>query len=307
VASAIVQRPERAEGGADLRDAEGLSRVEGWWTRQESLAQIVYWAIHAACALVFVVGVGRADLVLLAVTFYARMFAITGGYHRYFAHKSYKTSRAFQFVLAFLGCSATQKGPLWWAGNHRNHHKHADQPDDIHSPKHGLWHAHQGWIFAGRWDATPLEQIDDYARYPELVWLNRNHHVPPLALAVLCAGIGGFSGLVWGFVVSTVLLWHATYTINSLAHTWGTRRYETRDTSRNNLWLALLTLGEGWHNNHHHFCASTRQGFRWWEVDVTYYLLRALQAVGVVWEIREPPTHVLRPRAQDAAPLREAA
>ncbi len=235
---------------------------------------------------------------LLAATFYARMFAITGGYHRYFAHKTFKTSRAFQFVLAALACSSTQKGPLWWAGNHRLHHKYADQPEDLHSPAHGFFHAHQGWIFERRFDATPLDRIADFARYPELVWMNRNHHVPALALAVLCALLGGFSGFVWGYVVSTVLLWHSTYTINSLAHTWGTRRYDTDDTSRNNPWLALLTLGEGWHNNHHHFCAAARQGFRWWEIDITYYVLRGLQAVGVVWEIREPPAHVIAPSTE---------
>jgi stearoyl-CoA desaturase (delta-9 desaturase) len=304
VSSGAEAREGANDVAASVRDASGLSKAEGWWTRQESIAQVVYWTIHAACALVFFVGVSTADLVLLAATFYARMFAITGGYHRYFAHKTYKTSRPFQFALALLGCSSIQKGPLWWAGNHRNHHKHADKPDDIHSPNHGFWHAHQGWIFEGRWDGTPLEQIDDFARYPELMWLNRNHHVPPIALAVICAMIGGFSGLVWGFMVSTVLLWHATYTINSLAHTWGSRRYDTSDTSRNNLWLALLTLGEGWHNNHHHFCAAARQGFRWWEIDITYYVLRGMQAVGLIWDIREPPAHVLRPRPATSPPLR---
>jgi stearoyl-CoA desaturase (delta-9 desaturase) len=306
LASAFEQRDRAAiaDGGPA---AVSLTAAEGWWTRRDRVTESVYWGIHASCLLVFWVGASTTDLVLLAVTFYARMFGITGAYHRYFAHKTYKTSRAFQFALAVLACSATQKGPLWWAGNHRTHHKNADQPDDIHSPKHGLYHAHAGWIFEGRWDATPLDRIADFARYPELVWLNRNHHVPPLALAVLCTAVGGFSGLVWGYVVSTVLLWHATYTINSLAHTWGTRRYATSDTSRNNPWLALLTMGEGWHNNHHHFCASARQGFRWWEIDLTYYLLRSLQSVGLIWEVREPPAHVIAAeRAGDAQPRKAA-
>jgi len=284
--------------------SESFSAAEGWWARRDRATEWVYWAIHASCLLVLWVGVSTADLVLLAATFYARMFAITGGYHRYFSHKTYKTSRAFQFALAALACSATQKGPLWWAGNHRLHHKHADGPEDLHSPSHGLYHAHVGWVFERRFDATPLDRIADFARYPELVWLNRNHHVPGIALALLCALIGGFSGVVWGFLVSTVVLWHSTYTINSLAHTWGTRRYDTDDTSRNNPWLALLTLGEGWHNNHHHFCSATRQGFRWWEIDITYYALRALQAVGLVWEIREPPAHVIRP--SEAEPRKAA-
>jgi stearoyl-CoA desaturase (delta-9 desaturase) len=299
-----IQPPSAAPSSPSDPEA-GFSRADGWWTQQASAAHLVYWGLHAACLLAFVVGVTRGDLLLCAATFVTRMFGITGGYHRYFAHKTYKTSRAFQFVLAFLACSATQKGPLWWAGHHRGHHKYADRDGDVHSPREGLFYSHQGWIFDRRWDATPLERIPEFAAYPELVWLNRYYQVPPVLLAVLCFAIGGFSGLFWGFLVSTVLLWHATYTINSLCHIWGTRRYATPDTSRNNVLLALLTLGEGWHNNHHHYCASTRQGFRWWEIDVTYYLLRGLQAVGLVWDIREPPAHILAPhRAEN---LRKAA
>jgi stearoyl-CoA desaturase (delta-9 desaturase) len=194
---------------------------------------------------------------------------------------------------------------LWWAGHHRIHHKYADQPGrDVHSPKDGFWYSHQGWIFHGRWDGSSLDQIPDFARYPELVWLNRWHVVPPIALAAACFAIGGWSGLLWGFGISTVLLWHATYSINSLAHRWGTRRYDTPDTSRNNLLLGLLTLGEGWHNNHHHYCVSARQGFFWWEIDVSYYLLRALAAVGLIWDVREPPAHVVQRTAQTQARLK---
>jgi len=266
---------------------------------------LTYWGIHLSCFLALLTGVSKRDLVLLAATFAVRVFGITGGYHRYFAHKSYKTSRPFQFVLAFLGATATQKGPLWWAGLHRRHHAYADRPGDVHSPKEGFWYAHQGWIFDERWIATPEEQIGDFARYPELVWLNRYHIVPPLLLAALCLAIGGLSGLIWGYSISTTLLWHATYSVNSLAHRWGTRRYETPDTSRNNLLIALLTFGEGWHNNHHHYMAAARQGFFWWEIDVTYYLLRALAAAGVVWDLREPSAAVRDPGSRRA--LREAA
>jgi stearoyl-CoA desaturase (delta-9 desaturase) len=299
-----IEMPEIPAESSEDHPAS-LSDVEGWWAEHEIPARIVYWGLHAACLLVFVIGAPRGAVALCAVTFFARMFGITGGYHRYFAHKTYKTSRAFQLVLAFLGCSATQKGPLWWAGHHRGHHKYADRPGDVHSPRQGFYYAHQGWIFDRRWDATPLDRIQDFAAYPELVWLNRFYNVPPILLAALCYAIGGFPGLVWGFVVSTVALWHATYCINSICHVWGTRRFATPDTSRNNALMALLTLGEGWHNNHHHFCASTRQGFRWWEIDVTYYLLRGLQAVGLVWDIREPPAHVLA--AGRAESLRKAA
>ncbi|HEY8154282.1 MAG TPA: acyl-CoA desaturase [Myxococcota bacterium] len=288
---------QAVEGYADRERI--LTDAEGWWGRQQLLPRSVYWGIHAACLLGIWFTPTRGDLILLATTFFVRMFAITGGYHRYFAHKTYKTSRAFQFVLAVLGATATQKGVLWWAGHHRIHHKYADQPGrDVHSPRDGFWHSHQGWIFHGRWDGSSLDQIQDFASYPELVWLNRWHVVPPIVLAAACFAIGGFTGLLWGFGISTVLLWHATYSINSLAHRWGTRRYDTVDTSRNNLLLGLLTLGEGWHNNHHHYCASARQGFFWWEIDVSYYLLRALAAVGLIWDVREPPAHIVNRTAR---------
>ena len=293
-AEALAEPKPEAEVDLPL-GGNAAGRAEGWWSRHGNLSQGLYWGIHAACLLTLWVGVSGADLVLLAVTFYARMFGITAGYHRYFAHKAYKTSRPFQFALAWLACSATQKGPLWWAGHHRHHHKHADREGDLHSPsREGLWRAHQGWILDTEYDRTPVDGIRDFAAYPELVWLNRHHYAPPLVLAVLCFAVGGLSGLLWGFAVSTVLLWHSTYTINSLCHTWGTRRYDTPDTSRNNPWLALLTLGEGWHNNHHHFCASARQGFRWWEVDISYYALRGLAALGLVWDLREPPARLLK-------------
>jgi stearoyl-CoA desaturase (delta-9 desaturase) len=271
-----------------------LSEAEGWWATQLVIPRTIYWGIHASCLLAFWVGVSTGDFLLFLATFIGRLFFITGGYHRYFSHKTYKTSRAFQFVLAFFGASATQKGPLWWASHHRNHHKFADVPgEDTHSPKDGFYWSHQGWIFDRRFDSTNIENIRDFASYPELVWLNRWHIVAPLSLAVACYAIGGISGLLWGFAISTVACWHATYSINSLAHKLGTRRYETRDTSRNNFWLALLTLGEGWHNNHHHYCGSARQGFMWWEIDVTYYILRAFQAVGLIWDVREPPAHIV--------------
>jgi len=289
-------RPPKLAREAEPRRAP--TEADGALARTDHVSRVTYWAIHATAlaAIAWALlghGVSTTALVLLGVTFWARVFGITAGYHRYFAHKSYKTSRAFQLVLATLGASATQKGPLWWAGLHRRHHRFSDGPGDVHSPKDGFYYAHQGWIFDPRWNATPLELIPDFARYPELQWLNRHHYAPVVALAVACALVGGFEGFVWGYCVSTMLLWHATYSINSLAHLWGTRRYQTTDTSRNNLLLALLTMGEGWHNNHHHYMASARQGFRWWEIDLSYYLLRGLAVLGVVWDLREPPAAVL--------------
>jgi stearoyl-CoA desaturase (delta-9 desaturase) len=284
--------PEPSAGGPEA--AVSASQADGWWRQQAILSRVAYWGLHASCLLVFWVGFQTSALWLLLATFFVRMFAITGGYHRYFSHRAFRTSRAFQLVLAVLGATATQKGALWWAGHHRIHHKHSDRPGrDVHSPRDGFWYSHQGWIFDGRWDDSPLDQVRDFAAYPELVWLNRWHIAPPIAMAALLFLFGGASAVVWGYCVSTVLLWHATYSINSLAHRWGTRRYDTSDDSRNNWLLGLLTFGEGWHNNHHHYCTSARQGFRWWEVDLTYYLLRGLAAIGVVWEIREPPHHVV--------------
>jgi stearoyl-CoA desaturase (delta-9 desaturase) len=294
--------------------AEAPNRVEqpfaendGWMTRTRHLSRAIYWGIHASCLLVFVTGAPRWAVLLAIATYSVRVFGITGGYHRYFSHKSYKTSRVFQFVLAWLGCSATQKGPLWWCGTHRRHHAYTDAPGDPHSPRDGFYYAHQGWVFDAHWQGTPTEMIRDFARYPELRWLNQWHVVPPIALAIACGWFGGLTGVVWGYSVSTVALWHATYSVNSISHVFGFRRYATDDTSRNNPVVALLTFGEGWHNNHHYYQASARNGFRWWEIDVTYYLLRGLAKVGLIWDLREPPAAVLdgtRGRGQE---LREAA
>ena len=218
-----------------------------------------------------------------------RMFGITGGYHRYFAHRAYSTSRFFQFVLAWIGCMAMQKGPLWWASHHRQHHKHSDQEDDPHSPiVRTLWWAHVGWVISGRFRHAPLDTIRDYTKFRELRLLDRFNWVPGFMLAGLCYLIDGASGLVWGFLVSTILLYHGTFLVNSACHLWGTRRYATTDQSKNNWWAAILTLGEGWHNNHHHYQSCARQGFKWWELDVSYYIIRALGLLGVVWDIREP-------------------
>ncbi|MGH0038161.1 MAG: acyl-CoA desaturase [Myxococcota bacterium] len=269
------------------RDADGV------WSRQEKISLTIYWGIHAACLLALYTGASVTDVALCLGLFWLRMFGITGAYHRYFSHRGYRTSRPFQFVLALLGCLAVQKGPLWWASGHRHHHRFSDQDEDMHSPRHGFWWSHQGWIFDGRFDDTNLQRISDFAKYPELMWLNRWHVVPPALLALGLFLFGGLSALVWGFAISTTLLWHSTYTINSLSHVFGKRRYETGDDSRNNVWLALLTLGEGWHNNHHYYQASARNGFYWWEIDITYYLLKGLEKVGLVWDLRQPPQKVL--------------
>ena len=231
-----------------------------------------------------------------------RMFGITAGYHRYFAHRAYRTSRAFQFVLAWIGCMAMQKGPLWWAVHHRRHHKHSDQEDDPHSPVvKSLWWAHVGWVISGRFRKAPYHEIKDYTGFPELRLLNRLHWIPGFALAGVCYLVAGLPGLVWGFLVSTVALYHGTFLVNSACHLWGTRRFETTDRSKNLWWAAILTLGEGWHNNHHHYQSCARQGFRWWEVDMSYYAIRALGLVGIVWDIREPTEKAMAAKRIDTA------
>lgn len=256
---------------------------------------IPFFVLHAIAIVgVFFVPFAWKWVGLCVGMYYLRMFAITGGYHRYFSHRTYKTSRAFQFFMAFLAQSSAQKGAIWWAANHRHHHKFSDQVEDIHSPLHtGFWWSHVGWILSAEHEKTHWDLISDFKKYPELVWLNKYPHIPAVLLAVGLFAVGGASALWWGFFMSTVLLWHGTFTINSLSHVFGSRRYTTTDTSRNNFWLALLTLGEGWHNNHHTYQSSTNQGFFWYEIDITYYILRGLSKVGIVWDLRKPPLELL--------------
>jgi stearoyl-CoA desaturase (delta-9 desaturase) len=200
----------------------------------------------------FLVPLRWQDVLLCVGLYYLRMFGITAGYHRYFAHRTFKTGRVFRFVLALLGTLSVQKGVLWWAAHHRTHHKYTDQPGDIHSPKRGFWWSHVGWFLCTHHDATNWDRIPDFGSVPELRLINKHWLAPPVALAVLLLALGGPSALVWGFFVSTMLLWHGTFSINSVAHLFGWQRFATADTSRNSLPLAIATMGEGWHNNHHH-------------------------------------------------------
>ena len=268
-----------------------------------SLTEVVPFALcHVVILGAFYTGVTWQAWALCFGLLFVRMWGVTAGYHRYFSHRTYKTSRVFQFLLAFLAQTTAQKGVLWWASHHRNHHKHSDQVGDTHSPVlEGFWYSHMGWLFDNTAE-TDFSRIQDFAKYPELMWLNKYFLVPPTLLAIGCSLIAGWPGLIIGFFLSTVLCWHITFLVNSLAHVSGKRRFETTDQSRNNWFIAMLTLGEGWHNNHHHYQSSTRQGFYWWEVDITYYVLKALSAVGIVWDLCEPPARVLEEgRANDVA------
>jgi len=240
---------------------------------------------------------GGLELGMFASSYAVRMFGITGGFHRYFAHNSYKTSRPFQFVLALMGTSAWQKGPLWWASHHVEHHLHSDRIKDAHSPVTGsLWWAHMGWFWAtAEHDVHPQKYLDGTSRvakkfneYPELVALDKFHHLPGIILMATCYGVDGGAGLLWGFVVPTVAVWHSTFCVNSVCHVWGSRRFATSDNSRNNPFVGLITFGEGWHNNHHAFPWSVRQGLKWWEMDISYMILRTLERAGVVWDLKVP-------------------
>ena len=251
--------------------------------------------VHLGCFAAIWTGVTLQAVIICIALYVLRMVAIGAGYHRYFSHRSFATSRVFQFILAFLAQSSTQKSVLWWAAIHRHHHLHSDTEQDVHSPRQGgFFYSHLGWMFNRKFDEPDLTKVGDLTRYPELMWLHRYEQAPSVVLALLCLLIAGWPGLVVGFLWSTVLVYHATFSINSLAHVHGKKRYVTGDDSRNNWLLALLTMGEGWHNNHHAYQSSARQGFKWWEVDPTYYVLTALSWIGIVWDLKTPPEAVLR-------------
>lgn len=271
--------------------------------------------LHLGLALIPLVGFSWPAVALAVGLYLVRMFLVTGVYHRYFSHRAYRLGRVTQFLFAVLGCTAGQRGPLWWAAHHRQHHIESDSDQDPHSPaRQGRFYSHCLWFLTKGNFLTPPERIRDWLRFPELVWLERLDWLPLIALGAACYGFGWWmesaypalgltagQALVWGFFVSTVVLYHATYTINSLAHGWGSRRFDTADDSRNNAWLALITLGEGWHNNHHFYPASARQGFYWWEIDITHGVLRALSWVGVVSDLRPVPAGVLEKGRKQAA------
>lgn len=250
------------------------------------LAIARFAAIHVAALAVFLVPFQWSLVAWFAGSYVVRMFGVTAGYHRYFSHRSYRLGRLPQFLLAVLAQTSGQKGVLWWAAHHRDHHRHSDTPVDLHSPREGFWWSHVGWILSSRYDGYEPRRVADFGRFPELRWLDRHHWVPSAAFGAAIWIVGGLDAFVWGYLLATVVLYHATFAINSVAHIWGTHSFDTRDDSRNNFWLALLTLGEGWHNNHHYCRSSCRQGVRWWEIDITYLALRLLAAVGIARDLR---------------------
>lgn len=293
-----------------------VSRTEAM-PRIEWLRCLPFLLMHVACLAVFWVGWSWTAVLITLATLFMRVFGLTAFYHRYFSHRSFKTSRWFQFVGAVLGAAALQRGPLWWAAHHRSHHRDADTRRDPHSPLHqGFFWSHMGWFMTREHVATNERLVRDWARYPELRFLDRYEQVVPLAFASTLLGIGAalavwapglettaWQVLVWSFFVSTVVLYHVTFAVNSVAHRWGSRPFVTEDESRNNFLLALVTFGEGWHNNHHRYPVSARQGFRWWQIDITFYILVILSWLGVVWEIKPVPRHLAKGLCQPNAEL----
>ena len=294
---------------------EGAEAVRSRPNRFEWRRCLPFVFIHAGCIGVWWTGWSLTAVIVAAALYLLRMFAITGFYHRYFSHRTFRTSRLAQFIFAAWGNTAVQRGALWWASVHRHHHKHSDQKEDAHSPVvSGFWWSHIGWMTSSKNFPTDYSTIKDLAKFPELVFLNRFDMVVPILFAGGLYGLGALlqhqfgvntSGgqlFVWGFFVSTVFLLHGTLMINSLAHVFGNRRFETGDQSRNSLLLAFITLGEGWHNNHHRFMNSVRQGFYWWEIDITFYILKLFSWLGIIWDLRPVPAQIYAEAATGQTP-----
>jgi stearoyl-CoA desaturase (delta-9 desaturase) len=292
-------RPQESDPTAAAADGDRIR-----W-----LSTVPFWTVHAlALAGIIAFGWSWTGLGLAVGMYYLRMFGITAGYHRYFAHRSFKAGRVVQFLFALLGSLSVQKGVLWWAAHHRDHHKYSDLPEDVHSPvQRGFWWSHVQWILVRKYEPVKWDKIRDMARFPELRFLQRFHLPLQVAFAVALFAIGGTWALLWGFFVSTTMLWHGTFAINSFAHIIGSRRYNTTDASRNNLVLALVTMGEGWHNNHHYYQRSASQGFYWWEIDISYYLLRVMSWFGLVWDLHTVPTELRDPEVANERLARKQA
>ena len=272
--------------------------------------------VHVSCLLVFFVGVSWFALAFSALVYMVRGVGITGFYHRKLSHHAFKTSRTVQFIGAWCGTMAAQGGPLWWVAHHRRHHHTSDLEGDLHSPTvHNLRTAHYGWLMEPSADPTHLDDVQDLAKYPELRWLDNNAAVPLLALAVSTwlAGIlfgrvmpwtntDGPQLMVWSFLIGTVAIWHATFAINSFCHRFGKHPHDTADASTNNWLFGILALGEGWHNNHHTFPGSARQGYSRAQVDFTHGVIRMLERLKLAGDLHPVPDRLwLGKRPQRAA------
>jgi len=258
----------------------------------------LFWLIQASALLVFAVPFRWAFIALWAASHFLRAVGLTLAYHRYYAHRAFKMHRVTRFIWTFIGAAAMQKGPIWWAGHHVNHHKFADRDGDPHSPMvSGVYYAHLGWFL----NDTKFDRVDatnpvlrDFGSIPEIAFLDRHFWLPPTVLAIALYLAGGLPWVVWGFCVPTMTLAHATFAINSVNHMFGSRRFETVDESRNNPLTAFFAAGEGWHNNHHRYQRAARNGFYWWEFDITWYAIRAMQALGLAWDVQPVPARLYK-------------
>ena len=312
----VADQPTRDLKEFPGKKGKGINVDDSKTFKVDWLGSTPYLAVHVGCIAVIWVGISWIAVICAVLLYLMRMFFITAFYHRYFSHRSFRTSRVFQFIGALGGCSALQRGPIWWAAHHRHHHNHSDSNLARHSPREkGFFYSHMGWFMTNEYNDVDEKYVADWMKVPELKFINNFYWLAGILLAGGLLGAGAllaYAGyatspgqvpwwgrtspaqlFVWGFLVSTVAVYHGTYTINSLSHVFGKRRFKTTDDSRNNILLAIITLGEGWHNNHHHYSSSARQGFRWWELDMTYYILKALSWGGIVWNLRPVPKHVM--------------
>jgi len=256
----------------------------------------VFWLVQVSALLAFAVSFEWWYLAVWGVSHFLRAIGLTLAFHRYYAHRSFQMNRVARFVWTLIGTAAMQKGPLWWAGHHVNHHRFADREGDPHSPAvSGFYYAHIGWFLNdARHDRLEPNNpvVRDFSKAPEIAFLDRYFFVPPLLLAVALFAGGGLPLLIWGFCLPTTTLAHATFAINTVNHLFGSRRFDTRDESRNNVFTALFAAGEGWHNNHHRYQRAARNGFYWWELDPTWYVIRAMAAVGLAWNVQGVPDRI---------------
>ncbi|HEY1909661.1 MAG TPA: fatty acid desaturase [Vicinamibacterales bacterium] len=255
-----------------------------------------FWIVQASALLVLTVPFRWAYIGLWAASHFVRALGLTLMYHRYYAHRAFKMNRGARFVWTLIGTAAMQKGPIWWAGHHVMHHKFADREGDPHSPMiSGFYYAHVGWFLHD----TKFDQLDasnpvvrDFGKFPEIAWLEKYFIIPPTVMAVAMYLYGGWPWLVYGFCLPTMTLAHATFCINTVNHLFGSRRFETMDDSRNNPITAFFAVGEGWHNNHHRYQRAARNGFYWWEFDLTWYTMKAMAALGLVWDMQPVPARI---------------
>ena len=291
-----VARPVEKTGAAEVSEVT-------WLSGRHIAFALPLILTHLACGLVLFAGTSKPALVVFIISSAVQLFGITTGYHRLLAHRSFKTSRTFRLVLAVCGVLAGQNGPLWWVGHHRYHHRHADRDDDAHSPRHGLFWSHMGWLFSPLCVRVRRHLVTDLARCRELVLIERYSYAINLAYALSLYSCGrtwhavdpdanGLQFVVWGTIISTVFAYHAIWSANSICHRYGSRRYPLPDASRNNFFVSLITFGDGWHHNHHFCPYSARHGFRWWELDLNFAVLKLLSRVGLVWDLKMPPGSV---------------